>query len=258
MNIVALLLTLGIGLFILIGSILVLIIPNHHKLVRFSIALAFGVMSGLVLLDLIPETYEHLSEAITAPWNIILLIVLATMGVLLLKLLDLWIPHHSHHHHEKEDDSKEHLQNLFHIGLVSSIAFVIHNMMEGMALYATAVSSFEMGLLLSLGIGLHNIPLGMVVTSTFSESHTSKKKAIAISIVLSLSTFLGGLVMCFFPFQNDLVLGIFFALTMGMLCYIILFELLPSLLQNKKDKWTILGIILGILIMVASMFLHQH
>ena len=53
-----LLFTLILGIFIIIGSLIVFLTKNNDKFVEFSISLAFGVMMMLIIVDLIPEAFE--------------------------------------------------------------------------------------------------------------------------------------------------------------------------------------------------------
>ena len=55
---------------------------------------------------------------------------------------------------------------------------------------------------------------------------------------------------------NDVVLAILLGITLGMLIYIVLFELLPQILHTKYKKTTMIGIVIGVLLLVASLFLE--
>lgn len=252
MNIGALLLTLGVGLFIVVGAIIVFATKNNERIINLSISMAFGVMIALVFSELIPEAFE-LMENDNKFLTILTVIVFSVLGVLILKCLDMFVPHHEHNHHDKHGD----LENLEHIGLVSSVALVIHNVIEGMALYGTALSSINLGLMLCIGIGLHNIPMGLVIASTFYKSNKSISKTLIITTGISLSTFLGGVVMSILNngVINDFVLGTLVCVTLGMIIYIALFELLPKMLCSKDKKTVIVGTSLGILILfISSLF----
>ena len=252
MDILALLLTLGVGLFIVVGAIIVFVTKNNEKLVNLSISMAFGVMIALVFSELIPESFE-LMEKDNKFLTILTVIVFSTLGILLLKCLDMFIPHHEHNHRDKHGD----LENLEHIGLVSSIALIIHNIIEGMALYGTALSSMSLGMILCIGIGLHNIPMGLVVASTFYSSNKSKLKTLLITIGISLSTFLGGIIMAILnnTLINDFILGMLVCIALGMIIYIALLELLPKMLCSKDKKTVIIGTSLGIFILfISSLF----
>lgn len=248
-------LTLIAGLFIAFGSLIVLIIKNNEKFIHFSISMAFGVIVSLIVLELFPETKEVLCEHF-GNFGYFILILCIIVGAGLLKILDLFVPHHEQHGHSK----KAELDNLYHIGVVSSVALILHNIIEGMSIYGVSSTSLEMGMLMTFGVGLHNIPMGIVITSMFNHSIKDKRiKFIWILIGISLSTLLGGVLMMFLSnFINELFVGILLGITLGMLLYILLFELLHEIVEYKNKKLSFLGIICGILIFVLSMLLHHH
>lgn len=244
----ALLMTVVVGLFILIGAAIVFLNKKTDNIIQFSISMAFGVIVALVGLELFPESYEILNENFEN-LGIILLVGFILLGIVILKLLDLFIPDH-----EIEDNTEESkTENLYHIGIMSSVALILHNIIEGMAIYSTASSSTELGILITIGVGLHNIPMGLIVTSTLYDWSKNKKKTLLILLVIALSTFLGGLIMHFLSsIITELLLGVLLAITMGMLIYISFFELLPELKNSKNKKVSILGIILGVLVFLIS------
>lgn len=251
----ALLITLLVGLFILIGAILGNILKNNKKFIDVSIGLALGVMILLLILDIVPEAYELLSDSFNQKiFVFIILIISGVIGFFGLKILDHFVPHHEHealHHHQHKND-KCHNEHLEHVGILASIAVIIHNIIEGMTLYVTTTQDFKAGLLLCIAIGLHNIPLGIIISTTLQN----KKEMIINSTILSLSTFVGGLIVFLVSgIVNNIIVGILLALTFGMLAYIIILELLPQIIYNKNKKYNIFGVILGILIIVVSSLL---
>lgn len=241
-------LTLLSGLSILIGTIIVFILKNSKKLTDFSISMAAGVMITLLILELIPESFELLNNNFTIAISVLIIIISSIMGIIILKILDLFIPDHDH-------DQKINNENFFHIGLVSSIALMLHNLIEGMAIYSAALSDSNLGILLTIGICLHNIPLGIMITSTLYKSNNNRKKTILIILIISLSTLLGGILMSLLSIViNDVIRGILLSITIGMILYIIVFEFLPEIMTIKNKKISISGIIVGIIIFLLTLF----
>ena len=242
---VGLFFTLLLGLFILLGTMIVFFTKNNDRVILFSLSTAFGVMMTLIIFELIPEAFESFQTSHSMLSSFFLIVLFAIIGLLLLKGLDHFIPDH--------DTKMEEKHHLFHIGLVSSIALILHNIIEGMSVYSAFLSSDSLGLLISLGVGLHNIPMGMVLASVFYRSIESKKKTMLISLIISLSTFLGGcLLFVFQDILNEVFLGICLSLTLGMLLYITIFELWPQLKEAKDKKLMVIGIIIGILVLFIS------
>lgn len=245
-----LLYTLLVGLFTVLGTVLILFTNNNKKFVDFSISMAFGVMIMLALFELLPESYEIISQQINAPYNIVVLIIGVIIGIELLKILDKFVPDHDHDH--KHD--KDHKRNLYHIGVITSVALILHNLIEGITLYNTLLSSLKAGLMMCIGIGLHNIPIGMVITSTFYKKNKSKLKTLFISFGISLSTFVGGLAAMYLKTltQNEFLEGVLLAVTLGMIIYITLFELVNQVKEIKNKKIRYGGIAIGIIVLIIS------
>ncbi len=248
MNVIGLVLTLVLGLFIIIGAFLMHIFENKERFLVISLSMAFGVMVSLIFLELLPESFEIFNEKYSSIISIAMILIFSIIGFLILKILDKFIPDH-------EDDDEA---NLIHVGIVSSIAIILHNIIEGMAIYNTFNTSINLGILLSIGVGLHNIPLGMVLSSTFYKSLSNKKKSNVIIFLISTSTFVGGLIMCIFNnvFKNEFIIGLLLSITVGMLVYINIIEILPKLIKSKDKKMIITSIIVGILILFVSVFLE--
>lgn len=258
MNFIALLLTLLVGLFILLGSVIGIYYKNNTKATDFSIAMAFGVIICLIFFEILPETYEALTEEMGIVRIIATIIILCSIGIVFLKLLDLFIPHHLHeeHHTHKHKDEKCHNNHLFHIGVMSTVAIISHNIIEGMSLYLICKHSLISGILMFIGVGLHNVPMGLVIVSTLSSANYSKKNVLRISLATSLSTFFGGLIMLLLGTVSGKAEGILLGLTLGMLIYISVFELAHQIIHMKNKKIAISGILTGIFLLAISFILE--
>ncbi len=143
----ALLVTLIAGLFFLIGAVLAIFEKKKKGLIEFSIGLSFSVMLLLLAFDIVPEVLELLNEKGTYFMYIFIFI-----GIIMLKLIDILIPHHDH-----DAEVKTHDRHLKHIGLISSLALVIHNVIEGIGIYSVAALDIKAGLLMAIGVGMHKI-----------------------------------------------------------------------------------------------------
>lgn len=236
-----LLLTLLGGLFILLGTLITFKIKSD-KFVDFTISTAFSVLMSLILFELIPEVSHHL--------NMLEIFIYVILGIFILKLLDILVPHH--HHDHKHD--KHHHNTLNHIVLVSSIALCLHNIIEGMSIYAVSKNSLHAGIIMVLGVGLHNIPMGMIIGAGIE----SKTKKVVLSTIASLSTLLGALLMILFNNLLNNYTDILLAITLGMIIYIALFELLPKLACSKHKKEILKGSIFGLIIFGITLLFGGH
>ncbi len=244
-------LTFLLGIFVLLGAIVVFYLENNEKLIEFSIGLATSVVLMLIVTDLIPEVIEAVPYI--GFFKVFAIGSGIAFGFVFLLVLDKFIPDH-------EDDSKTHeddAKNLEHIGLISSIALCLHNLVEGMAIYMLSLRDIKAAFVACIGVGLHNIPLGMIITSAFYQQNTSKKKTFLMLSLVALSTFLGGLLIAIFPADNyiSMLEAISLTLTIGMLLFILLMELIPKYRKAEHKKSSRAGLILGfILLLVAMIF----
>lgn len=242
-------LTLIVGLFFLLGGLISKKFKNKEVLNHFSIALAFIIMLNLIFTDLIPESLELL-EAYKTSSRIFMIISFIILGILILKILDFFIPDHHHEHHEEEKNIKEHISHEKHIGTLTVISLILHNILEGFAIFGLSLNDFKLGLMICISVALHNIPLG---THIFSSLSLNKNKGL-ISI-LTLSSLIGGIIFLIVGEISNLLLAIITCITLGMLIYIEIFELLPEMLHSIKKKETIIGLIVGLIILGISLLI---
>ncbi len=236
-EIISVFLTILTGLFFLIGIIICKHVKNKEKMSLFTVALAFIVMLGLIVLDLLPELWETHNF-----WYIIPFLV----GISLIIILDKFIPHH--HHHEDCKTKNEHNLHLNHIGVITIVALAIHNLLEGLTLYTVCLNNLKSGILMMISISLHNIPLGFQIGNSLIE----KKNSIFLLLFLCLSSFLGALNIIIFGNLSEVLTNTFLALTLGLLIYILVFELFSEIKQSFKQKEVIYGIILGVIILIVT------
>lgn len=232
-----LLFTIITGLFFLLGIFLNKICKDKKNISVLSISLAFIVLLNLVFLDIAPEIYEHLS------FNNIIVILL---GLIILKVMDFIVPHHHHNHKEKNDNIKEHNNHLEHIGIITILALVLHNIIECMALYNLTLDSTKSGLLMCCGIALHNIPLG------FQIGNNIKNNRLLYIILLTISGFAGGILAFYMGTLSEAMEMYILCFTFGMLIYLTFFELLKEVWESKKNIYSLLGLIIGVLIIMLS------
>ncbi len=241
-NSLALFITFLLGFFIIIGVIIAFFLKKQKKVLDFIFALALSLLVMLIVFDLLGEIIEHLGIR-----RIYLFLLFSMLGLLIFKILDDFIPEHEDHKMTKKEEEK----NYVHIGFLTTIALIIHNIVEGMAIYLTTCNDINTGIMMSIGIGLHNIPLGIIVTTTLKMSDTKLSKYILCIGSLFISSFVGGLIPYLLEVNavNDTIIGSLLSLTLGMLLYIIIFELLPKVKKTKHKNITIIGLLSGVIIL---------
>ena len=233
----ACLVTILSGVSFLIGYIITMLMNNNKKLITFSLGFSFIVIFGLIIFDLLPECLELVSNKFT-------ILIFALIGIIILKLLDFFIPDHDH-----DSNKKNHME---HIGLISFVALFIHNVIESTAIYTTSLTTLSMGIIMAIGVSFHNIPLGMQISSMIKNN----KIKFSLMLGLSLSSVIGIILLNIFKITlNDNILCVLISITLGMLIYIALFELLCEVKENIKKRELQLGLISGIVLVVVSQLL---
>lgn len=246
-NTLALFITFLLGFFIIIGVIIAFFLKKQKKVLDFIFAFALSILTMLILTDLLGHTIEHLGIK-----HIYLFILFTCLGLLIFKIIDDFVPEHE----DAKMTKKEEKKNIVHIGVLATIALIIHNFVEGMAIYLTSANDINLGIMMALGVGLHNIPLGIIITTTLNSDKNTGKYLFCI-ISLFISSFLGGLLLYLLNINtvSDIVIGSLLALTIGMLLYIIIFELYPKVKKTTNKKITIIGLVTGVIIALIGTFI---
>lgn len=255
-NLYALMITLFSGIFFFLGYLIVKFSKHKKELSILSSSMAFVIMIGMVFFDLIPEMIELTENFIFSKGvKILFCFSFLILGFFFLKLFDIFLPHHHHEHHESEKNLKEHDQHMVHIGIMLTLSIIIHNMIEGISLYVIACDSLSSGFFLSLAIGLHNLPLGVEISGSLLKSN--HKVSLLSLLFLIFSTFLGSFLLFIFHITiHDFLLFFFVSVVCGMILYIALCELLNEIFNYKKNRYTIIGFIIGIFFLLIMTFLE--
>lgn len=237
------------GLSIAIGFAIVHFAKNPHTIAHLSIALAFGAMLALAIFDLGPEMIEIAGEYGTLP-----AVLAALAGLAILFALDRLLPDFGHGHgHEHNGGHGFDMDHAIHIGLMATVALVVHNVLEGMTVYAICSDSLAEGISYAFGIMLHNLPVGMLIYSTLAEEERGVKM---VAIILALvSTAFGALIMMFGGAAGpEIVRELVECAALGMVAYIVLFELLPQVSHDIRHGSTIASVVIGfVLVFLASL-----
>ena len=235
----AFLITTIAGLSTLIGIIpIYLKIKNTNKLICISLAFASGVMASVSIFSLTPESYVLLRENLRLVPSIVLMIIFFLIGILLTSFFDKVF---------------QKLENkLYKIGIINTLALMIHNIPEGILTFSTTTSNISLGITLALSIMCHNIPEGISISVPIYYSTKSKKKVWFYTIISGFSEVLGAILTYLFlySFINNQFIVIILSLTTGIMIYISIFELLPNSLEYKEKKTTIVAFIIGFIFMM--------
>ena len=212
--------------------------------------MTFIIMLYLMFIDLLPEIIEEF-EILENKVNFFLMFISIGIGFFLLKGIDYFIPEHHHNHKEEHDDLIEHNNHHFHIGFITALSLIIHNVLEGISIYIAGTSDLKTGLVMALSVGCHNLPLGMEIAANMEATTKNKITKYITFFLLVFSSFLGA----FFLFiinqeLNKFIEGILMSITLGMLLYISGVELIPEVIKNKKEATQKIGLLVGMIVSI--------
>lgn len=235
-------------LFLLVGTIIVFNTHNDKKIVTFSVSLGFVVLILLGLLHLLPDAYQFFVGSYNKFVSVIMMIGFTILGFIIIYVLDKLGGHHHEH------DSEEGHYN--HISIITCIFLVVHNLLEGMTIYSTALLDYNVAIMLTIGIGLHNIPLGFTLSSTYYKEHSKLETVLFISFI-GISYLFGALLAYLFSdfIMGSLIFGVLLSFTFGMVLYIAINEFLPHMIKSSDKKSRNFGVILGIVLMAITLFI---
>lgn len=241
------LLCLIAGLSTLLGSLFIFIKGNKNNIIKYALAFASGVMLSVSIFDLIPESLTMFQSTTKNSIfsNIAFFIII---GLIIPLFIDKILPN------KLDQNSK-----LYKLGIFAMIAIIIHNIPEGIATYISSKTNIKLGISITIAIAMHNIPEGISIAMPVYYATKNKKKAIGLTFISGMSEPLGAFLAFIFlkPIINDTIMGALFAIIAGIMAYISIIELLPTALQYKEKKKTIISFLIGILFMYVNHMLSS-
>lgn len=187
-------------------------------------------------------------------------------GIGLSALIDFFVPEDVNPHEPKSDAQLSVLKEesthsliensaLKRTGMFTALAIGIHNFPEGFATFVAALDDMSIGISIALAIAIHNIPEGMAVSLPIYHATGNRKSAFWYAFISGLAEPIGAIVgfFIFLPLMGELTMGITFGVVAGIMVYISFDELLPAARLYGNAHTTILGIVLGMMLMALSL-----
>ncbi len=215
---------------------------DKEKIIVASLAFAAGIMFFISILELIPEGITIIDSSYKIPFNILIIIVFFTIGILIACSINQII---------KNNDDK-----LYRVGIYTTIGLIIHNVLEGVITYLTLSLDKKIGLKMAFSIALHNIPEGISIAIPLFYSFKGRRKLFGNLMLLSLSEVFGALVAFIFLKNTGLkLMGELYLIIAGIMSYIAIFELLKESLSYNKNKLISISLALGFFVVLLLKFL---
>ena len=191
------------------------------------------------------------------------------IGIAIAFIIDQSIPDNINPHHTLDventidmDDTRslqKHRAPLSRMGLFTAIAIAVHNFPEGFATFISSLNDMTTGIVIAIAIAFHNIPEGLAVALPVYHATGDRKKAFLYALGSGLAEPVGAVIgfVILAPIMGELTLGITFGVVAGIMVYISFDELLPAARVYGNDHTTIVGLVMGMLIMAVSLILFK-
>jgi zinc and cadmium transporter len=211
-----------------------------NKVILILVAFAAGALLGGAIFHLIPESIIKL----TLPITIILTIAGFCIFFLVEKLL--------HWHYCRDDGNcHDHEHPYVYLLLTGS---AIHNFIDGLLIAGSFIISIPIGITTSILIIVHEIPHEIGNFGVLVHGGMKRGKAILADFLIQLTAILGGLAGYYFLNLNQYV-AVLLPLAAGGFLYLVFFDLIPEVMEEKnkvKMIINIIAIILGLALLLSA------
>lgn len=218
--------------------------------VPMLVSFAIGALLGAAFLEIIPHAFES-GEAHQVAFSILG----GIFGFFVLEKLLLW--RHCHTENCEVHDAHDHGRS----GALIVVGDTVHNFVDGVLIAAAFLQSVELGVVAAVAIIAHEIPQEVGDFLILLHSGYSRLRALAMNLLSSAATVVGGLVgyfsLQFFTDLEPTLLGIVAA----SMIYVAVADLIPGLhrrpeLRDTATQALLIALGIGSIALVRAVLPH--
>ena len=227
---------LGAVLSALLASVL-LLFPERSRtlLLPRLVSFAVGALLGAAFLDLLPEAIHSAGPGQVQ--GVGLAIALGVLGFFLLEKLAFW--HHGHEGHLSHEELRSHAA-----GTMILLGTGLHNLMDGVLLGATFLTSIHLGIVLAIAIIAHQIPQQVGDISVLLSGGVARGRALLLSALSAATMVLGGLAAYLVLGTAQAYIPYVLAIAAASLIYVAVADLIPGLHRHEGARLSVLTVLL--------------
>lgn len=214
------------------------------KYVFLAVSLAVGALLGDAFIHLIPESYKDISDA-----NTVALLVIG--GIVLFFIIEKFL---HWHHHEYDGDSHIHP-----VGKLVLFSDAIHNIIDGIIIGVSFMTSIHLGVATTIAVILHEIPQEIGDFGVLIHSGYTKARALVLNFYSALLSVLGLVIAFVIGEYAQAITTWFLPIAAGGFIYIAVADLIPELHKSMKKGHSLAQIIalaVGVISMIALIYLE--
>jgi zinc and cadmium transporter len=212
------------------GAALLLLFPDviRKRLLPLLLSYATGTLLGAAFLGMLPKSIQQIEP------DIALATTLA--GILLFFLLEklvLW-----RHCHESNCEVHGQAAPLILIG------DALHNFVDGLVIAAAFLTSIPLGIAASMAVIAHEIPQEVGDFAILLESGYSRKRALLMNLLSSLTTLPGAIIAWLYLDQASHMVPFILTISAASFIYIAIADLVPALHKQITLRTSILQLVM--------------
>ena len=218
--------------------------------VPMLVSFAIGALLGAAFLEIIPHAFES-GEAHQVAFSILG----GIFGFFVLEKLLLW--RHCHTENCEVHDAHDHGRS----GTLIVVGDTVHNFVDGVLIAAAFLQSVELGVVTAVAIIAHEIPQEVGDFLILLHSGYSRLRALAMNLLSSLATVVGGVIGYFsLQFFTDLE-AILLGIVAASMIYVAVADLIPGLhrrpeLRDTAFQALLIALGIGAIAMVRAVLPH--
>lgn len=238
----------------------------RSRVLPHLVSFATGALLAAALLGLLPHAIE--SAGVSKTHDIGLTLLGGLLLFFVLEKMVLWRhchadvcevhvnpePHahaHGHNHsHANHDRNRDHAS-----AMLILIGDGFHNVLDGVLIAAAFMTDVHLGVVTAIAVCAHEIPQEVGDLAILLNGGMSRKKALTLNLLASVTSVVGGVLAYFAMAQVQEILPYAIAIAASSFLYIAVADLIPGL-HRKVDPgsgaWQFLYIVLGVVVIYVS------
>jgi zinc and cadmium transporter len=200
--------------------------------VPLLVAFAIGTLLGAAFLEVIPHAVEHggAHEAAAA-------ILAGIFGFFVLEKLLLW--RHCHTEDCEAHDRHTEPNDRGRAAALIVVGDTVHNFVDGLLIAAAFLQSTQLGIVTAIAIVAHEIPQEVGDFLILLHSGYSRAKALAMNLLSSLATLVGGVLGYFALAVLDEWRATMLGIVAASMIYVAVADLIPGLHRRPEIRATL-------------------
>lgn len=233
---------------------------RHEDFFKNAIAFSVGVMLSTVFIHLLPGSNHLMEDSLDEDefWKGSVIFLSGIFVSILLEIIA-----HQHSHHTRSESNESDLESLDSSQPIESVAYTVlfgdsfHNFSDGF-LIATAfmICGSSLGWVVTASVLLHEIPHEILDFIILVKAGMSVKKALLLNFLSSLPSVIGAIIVLYVN-PSSLLQVYIIKFGAGVLTYIALSQLLPSISKDDHKKPIHIFLMLLGLILIGLLQLYH-